>query len=273
MFHVDERLPAALKTITKLLFPKSALSFEEESWNSYPYTRTKYKHKLFKSFNIDIESKYLPDLGQSENAFNLNKSELACRTIDFIDIVNDTININEYKPEEDPSIYQSAHLKRGPLVGNWIDELKQQAEKSDKITYMCVYKLCRIECAFWGCQSRVEKLISESVLRHTILITHRQAWCWQDEYQHLNIEDVRKLEAETQRYLSMKMNNQHCSNYLDESSDVTNFDNSFNLSSENASESKLKTLKAPNSTFGSSNTIISSTNSKSSPCFDKKSIY
>jgi hypothetical protein len=79
------------------LFPKSALSFEEESWNSYPYTRTKYKHRLFKSFNIDIESKYLPDLGQTENAFNLSKTELAMRTIDYIDILNDVININEYK--------------------------------------------------------------------------------------------------------------------------------------------------------------------------------
>ena len=67
--------------MTKLLFPKSALLFEEESWNAYPYTRTKYKHKLFKSFNIDIESKYLSDLGQTENVFNLTKAELAARII------------------------------------------------------------------------------------------------------------------------------------------------------------------------------------------------
>lgn len=72
---------AALKTIAKLLFPKSALVFEEESWNFYPYTRTKYKHGYFKSFNIDIESKYLNDLGTNENAFNLNKSELSSRTV------------------------------------------------------------------------------------------------------------------------------------------------------------------------------------------------
>lgn len=78
---MDERLPAGLKTLSKLLFPKSALIFEEEGWNCYPYTRTKYRHKLFKSFNIDIESKYLGDLGQSENVFNLSKSELSSRVI------------------------------------------------------------------------------------------------------------------------------------------------------------------------------------------------
>jgi hypothetical protein len=81
VYHVDERLPAGLKTMSKLLFPKSALLFEEESWNCYPYTRTKYKHRLFKSFNIDIESKYLHDYGQSENVFNLSSSELASRQI------------------------------------------------------------------------------------------------------------------------------------------------------------------------------------------------
>jgi hypothetical protein len=72
---------------------------------------------------------------------------------------------------------------------------------------MCSYKLCRIECAIWGCQSRLEKSISESVLRHMILTSHRQAWCWQDEYVDLSMELVRQLEAETQAYLIAKMRN------------------------------------------------------------------
>jgi hypothetical protein len=72
---------------------------------------------------------------------------------------------------------------------------------------MCAYKVCKIECAFWGCQSRVEKIISESVLRTMILMSHRQAWCWQDEYADLTMDDVRKLEHETQLYLNAKMRN------------------------------------------------------------------
>lgn len=210
VYHVDERLPPSLKTVTKLLFPKSALLFEEESWNSYPYTRTKYRHKLFKSFNIDIESKYLADYGQTENTFNLTKSELASRIVDYIDIVNDPVNSNEYKSEEDPSLYEPTYNKhRGPLTPKWFTELKQKAihaPSSQKTWYMCCYKLCRIECAFWGCQSRVEKSIADSVLRNMLLVTHRQAWTWQDEYHYLTMNDVRRLEAETQRYLMMKMN-------------------------------------------------------------------
>lgn len=109
------------------------------------------------------------------------------------------------------------------MATNWIEELKANAilnPKSSKtipksslnnkpVEYMCAYKLCRIECAFWGCQSRVEKLISESVLRNMIFVSHRQAWCWQDEYQDMSIDDVRELERETQNYLYKKMRNEN----------------------------------------------------------------
>lgn len=34
---------------------------------------------------------------------------------------------------------------------------------------------------------------------------HRQAWCWQDEWYGLTIEDIRQLELETQVALARKM--------------------------------------------------------------------
>lgn len=34
---------------------------------------------------------------------------------------------------------------------------------------------------------------------------HRQAWCWQDEWYGLTMEDIRQLELETQLALAMKM--------------------------------------------------------------------
>ena len=34
---------------------------------------------------------------------------------------------------------------------------------------------------------------------------HRQAWCWQDEYHGLTIEDIRELERQTQEALKEKM--------------------------------------------------------------------
>uniref|UniRef100_A0A2C9LYP6 Phosphatidylinositol transfer protein N-terminal domain-containing protein n=1 Tax=Biomphalaria glabrata TaxID=6526 RepID=A0A2C9LYP6_BIOGL len=38
-----------------------------------------------------------------------------------------------------------------------------------------------------------------------MLRAHRQAWCWQDEYYGLTLEDIRALERETQLALAEKM--------------------------------------------------------------------
>jgi hypothetical protein len=35
--------------------------------------------------------------------------------------------------------------------------------------------------------------------------SHRQAWCWQDEWFGLQISDIRRLELETQKALAEKM--------------------------------------------------------------------
>lgn len=42
-------------------------------------------------------------------------------------------------------------------------------------------------------------------LRKVMVRAHRQAWCWQDEWYGLTIEDIRELELETQLALARKM--------------------------------------------------------------------
>lgn len=44
-----------------------------------------------------------------------------------------------------------------------------------------------------------------SGLRKVMLRAHRQAWCWQDEWTDLTMEDIRQLEEETARMLAQKM--------------------------------------------------------------------
>lgn len=39
---------------------------------------------------------------------------------------------------------------------------------------------------------------------------HRQAWCWQDEWYGLTMEDIRQLELETQLALAKKMAQYSC---------------------------------------------------------------
>uniref|UniRef100_A0A8B9CD81 Phosphatidylinositol transfer protein membrane associated 1 n=1 Tax=Anser brachyrhynchus TaxID=132585 RepID=A0A8B9CD81_9AVES len=70
---------------------------------------------------------------------------------------------------------------------------------------MCAYKLCKVEFRYWGMQSKIEQFIHDVGLRKVMLRAHRQAWCWQDEWTDLTMEDIRQLEEETARMLAQKM--------------------------------------------------------------------
>jgi hypothetical protein len=61
--------------------PKSALTVEEEAWNAYPYTKTRYTCPFVEKFFIEIETKYFNDCGYSDNVFGLSQSELRNRLV------------------------------------------------------------------------------------------------------------------------------------------------------------------------------------------------
>ena len=65
----------------KNLLPKSALTVEEEAWNAYPYTKTRYTCPFIEKFSLEIETYYFNDGGHQENVFNLSKTELSGRTV------------------------------------------------------------------------------------------------------------------------------------------------------------------------------------------------
>jgi len=63
------------------------------------------------------------------------------------------------------------------------------------------------------CNHKLSLIIAKSqltlclltALRKTMLRAHRQAWCWQDEYYGLTMDDIRRLERETQLALQQTM--------------------------------------------------------------------
>uniref|UniRef100_A0A8C3DJ61 Phosphatidylinositol transfer protein membrane associated 2 n=1 Tax=Corvus moneduloides TaxID=1196302 RepID=A0A8C3DJ61_CORMO len=184
------------------ILPKAALRVEEESWNAYPYTRTRYTCPFVEKFSIDIETYYKTDPGDHNNVFNLSAAEKRQTILDPIDIVKDPIPPHEYKAEEDPKLYKSVKTKRGPLSEDWIQEYKNNP---GKYPIMCAYKLCKVEFRYWGMQSKIERFIHDVGLRKVMVRAHRQAWCWQDEWYGLTIEDIRQLEKEAQLMLAQKM--------------------------------------------------------------------
>ncbi|XP_063029206.1 membrane-associated phosphatidylinositol transfer protein 2 isoform X7 [Melospiza melodia melodia] len=198
VYHIGMHIPSWFRSI----LPKAALRVEEESWNAYPYTRTRYTCPFVEKFSIDIETYYKTDPGDHNNVFNLSAAEKRQTILDPIDIVKDPIPPHEYKVEEDPKLYKSVKTKRGPLSEDWIQEYKNNP---GKYPIMCAYKLCKVEFRYWGMQSKIERFIHDVGLRKVMVRAHRQAWCWQDEWYGLTIEDIRQLEKEAQLMLAQKM--------------------------------------------------------------------
>uniref|UniRef100_A0A8C3GP41 Phosphatidylinositol transfer protein membrane associated 2 n=1 Tax=Cairina moschata TaxID=8855 RepID=A0A8C3GP41_CAIMO len=198
VYHIGMHIPSWFRSI----LPKAALRVEEESWNAYPYTRTRYTCPFVEKFSIDIETYYKTDPGEHANVFNLSPAEKRQTILDPIDIVKDPIPPHEYKAEEDPKLYKSVKTKRGPLSEDWIQEYKNNP---GKYPIMCAYKLCKVEFRYWGMQSKIERFIHDVGLRKVMVRAHRQAWCWQDEWYGLTIEDIRQLEKEAQLMLAQKM--------------------------------------------------------------------
>uniref|UniRef100_A0A670Z057 Phosphatidylinositol transfer protein membrane associated 2 n=1 Tax=Pseudonaja textilis TaxID=8673 RepID=A0A670Z057_PSETE len=198
VYHIGMHIPSWFRSI----LPKAALRVEEESWNAYPYTRTRYTCPFVEKFSIDIETYYISDSGEQPNVFNLSPAEKRQTVLDPIDIVKDPVPPHEYKPEEDPKVFKSAKTARGPLPEDWIQE---QKNNPGIYPVMCAYKLCKVEFRYWGMQSKIERFIHDVGLRKVMVRAHRQAWCWQDEWYGLTIEDIRQLEKEAQLMLAKKM--------------------------------------------------------------------
>uniref|UniRef100_A0A8C7Z8K9 Phosphatidylinositol transfer protein membrane associated 2 n=1 Tax=Oryzias sinensis TaxID=183150 RepID=A0A8C7Z8K9_9TELE len=198
VYHIGKHIPSWFCAI----LPQAALRVEEESWNAYPYTRTRYTCPFVEKFSIDIETYYKPDTGNQADVFNLSSIDKRQRVVDPIDIVKDYIPPHEYLVEEDPKLYQSVKTKRGPLSEDWIEDINQNPSQT---AVMCAYKLCKVEFRYWGMQSKIERFIHDVGLRKVMVRAHRQAWCWQDEWYGLTIEDIRQLELETQLALAKKM--------------------------------------------------------------------
>ncbi|OQV25243.1 Membrane-associated phosphatidylinositol transfer protein 1 [Hypsibius exemplaris] len=195
VYHIGRHLPGWLHKLLGRHSPEA----HEEAWNAYPYTKTRYSTPLFSSFCIDIETVYHPDLGTQSNVFGLDDKEQKSREIVWIDIVKDTVS--DYKASEDPKLFVSQKTGRGPLTDSWREDYARNPKKGP---VMCAYKLCRVKFAYWGAETKTEKFICTEMGK-MMVSAHRQAWCWQDEFHGLNIDDIRKLERETQLALARKM--------------------------------------------------------------------
>ena len=138
-----------------------------------------------------METYHVADRGDSDNVHELSKEQLAIRKVVRIDIANDAVLNSDYKAHEDPAKFKSAKTDRGPLKGQWTKTVEP---------VMTAYKLVTIEFKWMGLQNKVEKYAMETE-RRLFTNFHRQLFCTIDKWIELNMDDIRRLEDETQREL------------------------------------------------------------------------
>ncbi|XP_008548807.1 cytoplasmic phosphatidylinositol transfer protein 1 [Microplitis demolitor] len=177
--HLSSKLPYWIQALIPRIFYVT-----EKAWNYYPFTITEYTCSFIPKFQISIKTRYEDNNGSSENCLGLTPVELIHREVDFIDIAYDELSAKHYKEEEDPKFYQSKKTGRGPLIEGW-------RETTQPI--MCSYKLVDASFEVWGMQTRVEDFIQKCI-RDILLLGHRQAFAWIDEWHDMTLDDVREYE-------------------------------------------------------------------------------
>lgn len=202
-YHIAAHLPTWLRGF----LPKALSTVREEAWNAYPYSKNVIVTPYMDRFSLVMESKYLVGGTRQDNVFELSEEDLAERTVDVIDFVNDYSGVVAPE-EENPLAYVSKKTQRGPLDKDWLAKCESQSENdaAGKGDYMCVYKICRVNFDRWPIQYKVEQFILDQI-RKTLVRAHQQAWAWQDEWHGLSLEQIREMERETQASLARMMNN------------------------------------------------------------------
>ncbi|XP_063239159.1 cytoplasmic phosphatidylinositol transfer protein 1 [Bacillus rossius redtenbacheri] len=188
--HLSSRLPYWVQSLIPKVFYVT-----EKAWNYYPYTVTEYTCSFLPKFNISIKTKYENNNGSTDNCLNLPPEVVSEREVDYIDIAYDEVSPKNYKEDEDVRFFQSKKTMRGPLVEGWRDTVQP---------VMCSYKLVRVSFELWGLQSKAEDMTHRTV-REILLLGHRQAFAWIDEWHGMTLEDVRAYEGEMQKETNTKV--------------------------------------------------------------------
>eukprot|EP00850_Spirogloea_muscicola_P007359 SM000037S13494 [mRNA] locus=s37:192110:197390:+ [translate_table: standard] len=157
---------------------------DEKSWVTYPHMRSVLTIPFFSKLRYEITTICLDDDGSSENVHKLPPAELERRKVDRFDIASDKVARPDYVRALDPALFHSQKTGRGPLRPGWQSHTKP---------LMCAYKLVKAQANYWGVQRRAEGFMI-SGLRSLFLLTHRNAFCYIDEWWNLTYDQIMELE-------------------------------------------------------------------------------
>lgn len=177
----------------RALAPKSVMLLNEESWNSFPYSRTIVTNERMEdNFFIKIDTIYCEGKPEQENVHQLTQALLDKRKIILIDIANDNLSSSWRRDTADPSHFISQESNKGPLATDWI-----QTENP----IMTCYKLVQVKFKWRGLQRTAESFIMKTE-KKLFTSFHRSMYVWVDEWYSLSPAQLRSMETKAEKRLS-----------------------------------------------------------------------
>ena len=196
VFHMKRNMPRIISGIINMLAPEGSLDLHERAWNAYPYCRTITTHQYMKdNFFCKVDTWHKPDMGEEDNVHELDAKEWENVEVVRVDIAS-PVSKADYKPDEDPATFRSEVSGRGPLGPDW----KKGLASDSACPHMCAYKLITVKFKWWGLQSTVENLM-HSKLKRLVALFNRLVFCWLDRWINLSMDDIRRMEEDTQKQL------------------------------------------------------------------------
>ena len=89
-------------------------------------------------------------------------------------------------------------------MSQFIQETWKTDYRQENKPIMCSYKVVKAKFEVWGLQTRVESY-TQKAIRDILLLAHRQAFCWQDEWCDKSYEDIVNYERETYKQTNEKV--------------------------------------------------------------------
>nr|XP_024000693.1 LOW QUALITY PROTEIN: cytoplasmic phosphatidylinositol transfer protein 1-like [Salvelinus alpinus] len=185
--YLNSKLPSWVSVFVPRVFYVT-----EKAWNFYPYTITEYSVSFLPKFSIRIETSLrttmvttIMCIGDRPTPAESDLSALGCLRR-----------------------MGRARLVEGWRLSRWVSEKNGPRPRWKggvrTAPHHVLYK--RVQCSFevYGFQGKTEDFIHRNI-QDILLVGHRQAVAWTDEWHGMSLEDVREYERQIQEQTNSKL--------------------------------------------------------------------
>uniref|UniRef100_A0A3B4YF52 Phosphatidylinositol transfer protein cytoplasmic 1b n=1 Tax=Seriola lalandi dorsalis TaxID=1841481 RepID=A0A3B4YF52_SERLL len=172
--YLSSKLPSWAKAFVPRIFYVT-----EKAWNLYPFTITGVS--FLPKFSIRIETRFENNNGDNDNVFG--DTPTPAKSVSFLDILSDPIPEKHYKESEVRTVLSQT---RPCLKSLWRNDLQHSRPPHCKVTPPFTFVLLQN-------------------IRDILLVGHRQAVAWIDEWHGLSLEEVREYERAMQEKTNSKV--------------------------------------------------------------------